>query len=149
MIIDHIKNASQYYGVQERVAAGLRWLQSQDLAKLAPGRYELDGSNLFVAVSEYETKTKDKTKWEAHKKYYDIQYIISGRELIGYAYIGDCKLGAYDEAKDFQEILAVAGAFPELGPGMFMILAPQDVHAPGIAPGAPQPAKKAIVKVHV
>ena len=77
MIIDHIKNASLYYGVHERVAAGLRWLQSQDLAKLAPGRYELDGSNLFVAVSEYETKTKDKIKWEAHKKYFDIQSVAS------------------------------------------------------------------------
>ena len=149
MIIDHLKNASLYYGVQERVAAGLRWLQSQDLAKLAPGRYELDGANLFVVVSEYETKTKDKVKWEAHQKYFDIQCIISGHELIGYAYIGDCKLGAYDETKDFQEIVAVEGAFPELGPGMFMVLAPQDVHAPGIAPGTPQPAKKAIVKVLV
>jgi len=149
MIIDHIKNASLYYGAHERVAAGLRWLESQDLAKLAPGRYELDGANLFVIVTEYETKSKDNIKWEAHQKYFDIQYIISGRELIGYAYIGDCKLGAYDDAKDFREIVAVQGAFPELGPGMFMVLAPQDVHAPGIAPGAPQPAKKAIVKVRV
>ena len=149
MIIDHIKNASLYYGAHERVAAGLRWLESQDLAKLAPGRYELDGANLFVIVTEYETKTKDNIKWEAHQKYFDIQYIISGRELIGYAFIGDCKLGAYDDAKDFREIVAVKGAFPELGPGMFMILAPQDVHAPGIAPNAPQPAKKAIVKAHV
>jgi YhcH/YjgK/YiaL family protein len=149
MIIDHLKNASLYYGAHEKVAAGLRWLQSQDLVKLAPGRYELDGTNLFVIITEYETKTKDKVKWEAHKNYFDIQCIISGKELIGYAHIGDCQLGAYDESKDFQEILAVEGAFPELGPGMFMVLAPQDVHAPGIAPGAAQPAKKAIVKVHV
>jgi biofilm protein TabA len=149
MIIDHIKNASLYFGVHERLAAGLRWLQSQDPAKLAPGRYELDGANLFVAISEYETKTKDKGKWEAHRRYFDIQYIIAGRELIGYANIDACKLGNYDSAKDFQEILEAQGAFPELGPGMFMALAPQDVHMPGIAPDSPKPAKKAIVKVLV
>jgi len=149
MIIDHLKNASLYYGAHERVAAGLRWLESQDLVNLAPGRYELDGANLFVIVTEYETKTMDKVKWEAHKKYFDIQCIISGKELIGYAYLGDCQPGAYDESKDFQEILTVKGVFPELGPGMFMVLAPQDVHAPGIAPGEASSAKKAIVKVRV
>ena len=149
MIIDHLKNASLYCGTHERVAAGLRWLESQDLANLAPGRYELDGSNLFVIITEYETKTMDKVKWEAHKKYFDIQCIISGQEQIGYAYLGDCQAGAYDESKDFLEILSVNGAFPVLGPGMFMVLAPQDAHAPGIAPAEAKPAKKAIVKVRV
>jgi YhcH/YjgK/YiaL family protein len=149
MIIDHIKNASLYFGVHARLAAGLRWLQTQDPAKLAPGRYELDGTNLFVLIQDYETKSKDKGKWEAHRRYFDIQYIIAGRELIGYANLDLCKVGNYDETKDFQEILEADGVFPALVPGMFMILAPQDAHMPGIAPDAPRPAKKAIVKALV
>ena len=150
MIIDHIKNASLYFGVHERLAAGLRWLQSQDAAKLTPGRLELDGTNLFVLVSEYETKPKNQGKWEAHKRYFDIQYLIEGRETIGYADLGTCKLGAYDEAKDFQPVEVATGDFLTLGPGMFMILAPQDAHMPGLAPmDSPQRIKKAVVKVLV
>lgn len=149
MIIDNIKNAALYFGVRERISAGLRWLQTQDLAKLAAGRYELDGTNLFAIISEYETKPKDKGKWEAHKRYFDIQYLISGREVIEYASLEACRLGAYDESKDFQEIVEAPGDFLTLRPGMFMVLAPQDAHMPGLAPDAPGPVKKAVVKVLV
>jgi YhcH/YjgK/YiaL family protein len=150
MIIDRIKNASLYFGVHERLAAGLRWLQAQDAAKLTPGRHELDGSNLFVLVSEYETKPKDQGKWEAHKRYFDIQYLIEGREAIGYAELGACKLGTYDEAKDLQPIAEAPGDFLNLRAGMFMILAPQDAHMPGLAAmGSPEQVKKAVVKVLV
>jgi YhcH/YjgK/YiaL family protein len=150
MIIDHIKNAPLYFGVHERLAAGLRWLQAQDAAKLTTGRHELDGSNLFVLVSKYETKPKDQGKWEAHKRYFDIQYLIEGREVIGYAELGGCKLGTYDEAKDFQPIEEAPGDFLTLRPGMFMILAPQDAHMPGLAAmRSPERVKKAVVKVLV
>ena len=149
MIIDNIKNAPLYFGVRERIGAGLRWLQTQDLAKLAAGRYELDGTSLFAIISEYGTKPKDKGKWEAHKRYFDIQYLISGREAIGYACLEACRLGAYDESKDFQEIVEAPGDFLTLRPGMFMVLAPQDAHMPGLAPDAPGPVKKAVVKVLV
>ncbi len=149
MIIDHIKNASLYFGVHERLAAGLRWLQAQDAAKLAAGRHELDGSNLFVLVSEYDTKPRDQGKWEAHKRYFDIQYLIEGRESIGYAELGGCKLGTYDEAKDLQPIAEAPGDFLTLRPGIFMILAPQDAHMPGLAADLPQRVKKAVVKVLV
>jgi len=149
MIIDYIENGALYFGVRERISAGLRWLQTQDLAKLAAGRYELDGTKLFAIVSEYETKPKDKGKWEAHKRYFDIQYLISGREAVGYAPLEACRLGAYDEGKDFQEIVEAPGDFLTLRPGMFMILAPQDAHMPGLAIDAPGLVKKAVVKVLV
>lgn len=149
MIIDNLKNAALYFGVRERISAGLRWLQTQDLAKLAAGRYELDGTNLFAIISEYQTKPRDQGKWEAHKRYFDIQYVISGREAIGYACLEACRLGTYDESKDFQEILEAPGDFLGMRPGMLMILAPQDAHMPGSAMQAPGPVKKAVVKVLV
>jgi YhcH/YjgK/YiaL family protein len=149
MIIDSLKNAALYFGVRERISAGLRWLQAQDLARLAAGRYELDGTNLFAIISEYQTKPRDQGKWEAHKRYFDIQYLISGREAIGYAPLEACRLGGYDEGKDFQEIAEAPGDFLTMRPGMFMVLAPQDAHMPGLALDAPGPVKKAVVKVLV
>jgi YhcH/YjgK/YiaL family protein len=149
MIIDTIQNAENYFPLHPRLSAGLRWLKSADPDALAPGRIELDGAALFVLVSEIETKAKESARWEAHRRYYDIQYLVRGEELIGYAGLGRCRLGVYDEAKDMQEILHAPGDFLTLRPQMFMILAPQDAHCPGLAPGLPGPAKKAIVKALV
>ncbi|MGQ9673222.1 MAG: YhcH/YjgK/YiaL family protein [Candidatus Aminicenantales bacterium] len=149
MIIDRVKNAMLYFGMSQRISAGLRWLSTQDLTQLAVGRYELDGTNLFAIISEYETKPKDKGKWEAHRRYFDIQFLVSGREAIGYAPLEFCHLGVYDESKDFQEILEAPGDFLTMHPGMFMLLAPQDAHMPGLALDAPGPVRKVVVKVRV
>jgi len=146
MIVDHIKNASLYFGLHKRLAAGLRYLQSTKLEGLDPGRYELDGSNLFLLVSQYESKPVEAGTWEAHKRYFDIQYLIKGEERIGYSCLEHCQLGGYTEAKDFQEIVHAPGEFLTLRPGMFMILGPQDAHMPGLALTVPQAVKKAVVK---
>ncbi len=149
MIIDTIQNAAYYFGVHERIAAGLRWLQTQNLPNLATGRYELDGKNLFVLVSEYQTKPRDQGKWEAHRRYFDIQYLIAGLESIGYAPLEACRLGPYEEDKDFQRIEEAPGNFLTLRPQSFMVLAPQDAHMPGLALDSPRLVKKAVVKVLV
>jgi YhcH/YjgK/YiaL family protein len=140
MIIDSIKNAERYFPLHPRLSAGLRWLLSSNPAALAPGRIELDGAALFVLVSELETKARESASWEAHRRYFDIQYLVRGEEAIGYAGL---------EAKDMQAIMLAPGDFLTLRPGTFMILAPQDAHCPGLAPGVPGPIKKAIVKALV
>jgi YhcH/YjgK/YiaL family protein len=149
MIIDHIKNASLYFGLHQRLAAGLRYLQSTNLDSLGVGRTELDGSSLFVLISEYDTKPKEAGLWEAHRRYFDIQYLINGEECIGYASLELCQAGKYDEAKDFQEILRAEGELLTLRPGMFMILGPQDAHMPGLVSARPQRVKKAVIKALV
>ena len=149
MIIDTIRNAENYFSLHPRLSAGLRWLKSANLAAIQTGRIELDGTALFVLVSEIETKPRETARWEVHRRYFDIQYLVRGEELIGYAALDHCRLGVYDEAKDMQELLHAPGDFLTLRPQTFMILAPQDVHAPGLAPGLPGPAKKAIVKALV
>jgi YhcH/YjgK/YiaL family protein len=148
MIIDSLKNASMYYALSPRVEAAFKYLQSTDLAKLEPGRYELDGANLFVLVQTYDSKTRDKGKWESHRKYLDIQYIVEGTELIGYADLAQVKLGSYDDTKDFQALDA-EGEFLLMRDGYFMLLAPQDAHMPGMAVSTPQPVKKAVVKIKI
>jgi YhcH/YjgK/YiaL family protein len=149
MIIDHIKNASLYFGLHQRLAAGLCYLQSTNLDGFKPGRYELDGSNLFILISEYETKPKEAGRWEAHRRYFDIQYLIKGEECIGFSSLEFCRRGSYDEDKDFQEIVLAEGELMTLRPGMFMILGPQDAHMPGLVSARPQPVKKAVVKALV
>ena len=43
---------------------------------------EVDGEDLFYLLQSYESKPANDTP-EAHKKYVDIQFLISGREKMG------------------------------------------------------------------
>lgn len=147
MILDNIKNASLYYNLSERIQLGLKYLQETDLSKLEPGKYEIDGTNVYAAVSSYETRTMDLVKWEAHKKYIDIQYIIEGTEKMGYSYITEMNSPTeYNEAKDVL-FYQGNGDFVTVRSGNFAIFFPEDVHAPNMAVDTPSAVKKVVVKV--
>jgi len=148
MIIDQLKNASFYSGMHKGLATAFRYLKSTDLSRVSPGRYEIEGSNVYVLVQEYETKSKEKGRWEAHRLYMDVQYVFQGGELFGYANLERLKAGEYDEAKDFLPLTG-EGDFFVLREGTFVILAPQDAHMPGIAVSGPQPVKKFVAKVRL
>jgi YhcH/YjgK/YiaL family protein len=149
MIIDRISHAGNYAGLGDRIKAGLDWLASTDLPAMEPGRYELDGSNLYVLIQANETKTRDSGKWEAHRRYIDIQYLFAGHEQIGYAPVETLRPeGSFDEDRDFQ-LLQGTGDYLTLETGTFMILYPQDAHMPGLAISQPQLARKAVVKVRI
>jgi YhcH/YjgK/YiaL family protein len=148
MVVDQLQNASQYYALGPSLEKALRYLQNTDLAGMAPGRYELDGKALFVIVQEYEGKPREQGAWEAHRQYLDVQYVVSGSELFGYANTAHLQAGAYDPERDFLALQG-DGDFFVLRQGSFVILAPQDAHMPSLAVAAPQPVKKAVVKVRI
>jgi YhcH/YjgK/YiaL family protein len=146
MIIDTIRNASIYFPLSERLAAALRFLQETDLVSLQPGKYEIDGANVYATIQESITKPMEQGFWEAHRKYIDIHYVIEGMERIGYANIERLKAGQYDEEKDFQ-VLEGEGEYFTLTPGFFVIMAPRDAHKPGIAVNGVAPVKKLVIKI--
>jgi len=148
MIIDRLTNASSYWNVHRRLSAAFEYLRKTDLSKAEPGSYEIDGRKLYVLVQQYETKPKERGRWEAHRRYIDVQYVHGGQELFGYATLSDLNPRHYDEAKDFLSLEGEGkGDFFLLREGTFVILLPQDAHMPGIALAAPQPVKKFVVKV--
>ncbi len=148
MIYDNIKNANLYAHLGPRFQQAFDYLKSNDLAALPVGRMELDGKNVYVLVQEYASKLKEQGKWEAHKRYVDLQYIVSGVEKMGFASLDRMKLGDYNPDKDFQA-LSGEGVFLPLGPGDFMLLWPQDAHMPGMAAESPVPVKKVVIKIAV
>ena len=150
MIIDRLENASLYLAVQKRLATAFDYLKKTDLAKVEPGTYEIEGRKVYVMVQQYETKPKEKGRWEAHRKYIDVQFVHQGTELFGYANLGDLKELQYEEAKDFLSLQGEGrGDFFRVPQGTFVILFPQDAHMPGMAISAPQPVKKFVVKVAI
>jgi len=148
MIIDRLSNASNYVGIHKRLAAAFDYLRRTDLSKIEPGTYEIDGRKVYAMVQQYDPKARENGRWEAHRKYIDVQYVHKGEELFGYANLLDLKAGTYDEAKDFLSLQGgERGDFFFVREGTFIILFPQDAHMPGIAGANPQSVKKFVVKV--
>ena len=147
MVIDSIENAGLYYGLGQGIKRALRFLQ-QDVKDLPDGRIDIDGDNLFAIVQQYTTKASTDGFWEAHRKYIDVQFVVSGRELIGYAPATGMQVTEFNEERDLVK-LDGSGNFIELNANTFMILFPHDAHMPGIMLTEPSPVKKIVIKVAV
>lgn len=152
MIIDNIKNAKLYYNLEARIKKALDYIQQTDLKNLQPGKYEIDGDNIFALISEYETKPESEGKLEAHKKYNDVQYVIEGEELMGYSPLGNQQV--LEPYKEENDIIFYRGenhlsGFCRITAGMFAIFFPEDVHMPGICAEKKCPVKKLVIKVKV
>lgn len=148
MIIDRLANSHLYAGLPPRIERAFQYLRETDLQATAVGRYELDGKNLFALVQEYSTKPRAQGRWEAHRRYIDVQYVVQGTEQIGYAHLSRLSAGEYDAVKDFLP-LSGEGDYLTLSSGDFMLLYPKDGHMPGLALAEPSAVKKVVVKVAV
>ena len=88
MIFDSLKNLEQYKTVHPRIYRGLQLLRDTDFAALTESRYEVEGEDLFFFLQDYETRPVNDTP-EAHRKYADIQFVLSGREKFDVAPLQD------------------------------------------------------------
>lgn len=149
MIIDVLENAQLYAGLHSRIELGLSFLKSNNFSEMEPGKYEIDGKNVFALVQAYQTKPKDAGVWESHRRYIDIQYVAEGMERIGYANLKTLTPSQpYDKENDF-ELFKGHGDFLTVNAGTFAIFAPQDAHMPCIAIQEPLQVKKVVIKVLV
>jgi len=108
--------------------------------------YPLSGGNrFFVAVGT--TKAPDVA--EAHRQYLDIQYIVKGKEVMGWADLADCELvGEFNDAKDVGKY---SGHFEYLtiNEGICYVAFPEDAHMPGRHLEVPNDFVKVVVKLKV
>ena len=97
---------------------------------------------------EYETKNKGATKPEGHHKYIDLQYIISGSELIGITTLTDQTPVESSEENDYDLYNTDTDLF-RFETNMFMIFFPNDLHMPGISVDKVSKIRKIVIKVKV
>ncbi|MGE0755876.1 MAG: YhcH/YjgK/YiaL family protein [Pirellulaceae bacterium] len=146
MIVDRLANLELYRGLQPRWIKALEFLRDSDLATLPLGRHDLDGDQLFALVQEYTTRDESQCRWEAHERYCDVQYLVTGEERIGVANIDDLRVTEpYDAAKDVAFFEGDGDAIT-LRAGTFAIFAPQDVHKPCVHRGSPAAVRKVVIK---
>lgn len=147
MILDTIENAQLYMNISNELKKGFEYLINTDLQALDPGFHEIIGKDIFALVSEFETQGPENCRLEAHRNYADIQYIVSGREAIGFAPLKDQKITTpYTSERD---IVFFDGETTPLilETGTFVVFFPQDVHQPGMQVEGPEKVKKVVIKV--
>lgn len=150
MIIDLLENAEKYAAVHKRISLAFHYLQTTDLDKIAPGKYAIDGDNIFAIVQEYKTMDAANEEMESHRKYIDVQYMIKGAELVGHEYLkGQMPSKEYDATEDFMLFPGTPSFFTKMEAGTFMVFFPTDLHMPCIRVDEAAMVKKAVVKVKV
>ena len=150
MVIDTLQNATLYYGLGAKFIKAFDYLTNTDLTSITKGKYEIDGTDIFAIVNEYDTVAASGEQMEAHKKYIDVQYIVSGEELIGHDWLRQqTPSKPYDETADFMLFGEQPSFFSKLQQGMFAIFFPTDLHMPNIMVNKASPVKKIVIKVGV
>lgn len=128
------------------------FLRQTDLPRLAEGRTEIDGDRVFALAQRYETSTAGAPLFEFHRKYIDIQIVVSGVEVIGWMPADRMEVTEpYDETRDICFGKAPAGAWTpvRLEAGQLAVFWPSDAHAPKQSAGASSAVMKIVVKVSV
>ena len=149
MIYDKLENLGLYSCLGEKMEMAIHYLLNTDFTHMKAGKYELMGKDVYAIVNEYQTKPIDEVKWEAHKIYADIQFVVSGAEKMGFSSLDKVQTtDTYFEEKDI-EFFSGEGNYVNVAAGEICIFFPHDVHRPSIAIENPIAVKKIVIKVKV
>jgi YhcH/YjgK/YiaL family protein len=147
--IDKAEFARQYHLNKTYWDKAFLFLRDHNLDSLPKGRYPIDGENVFATVTEDPTRDFEKTGWESHRQYIDLQCVISGEEKMGVWPVADAKvIKPYDEKKDVANYEA-PGNFYVAPAKTFFIFFPINAHRPNITPGGNKVEKKIVIKIRV
>lgn len=155
MILDRLDQSSAYEVLGPRFAKAFAFLRHTDLLSLPLGKHEIEGDKVFALVQDYEPKPREVGKFEAHQRYWDVQFVARGRERMGWV---PRSLLTVTEPHDATRDVAFFASDPAaglgelfiLGTGYFTVFGPNDAHMPGVAlEGVPaqELVRKVVVKV--
>lgn len=117
---------------------------------LEEGRYDLS-DGVYGNLDKYVSKCASRCRYEAHRKYFDVQIIIEGEEIIYVA-----PTNSLDASENYDSLKDVTFYFDsDDGEGIQMkkndvlILSPCDAHKPCVLFEKPSLVKKLVLKVPV
>ena len=145
MIIDCLAESNRYANIHPGFEQAFRFLRRSDLASLAEGRVELDGARIYALVMDAAGKGRSAARLETHRKYVDIQCVVSGHDVMGWRSAADLLQGVgYDAERDVEFYGAAPVCWLDVPAGHFAVFFPEDAHAPLAGSG---PVRKVVVKV--
>jgi len=159
-IFGYLKDVKKYAEIFPGFKDALDYLEEAEtegsetqksILSLAAGevkRVEIRGKEVFSINQAYLSKPRNETKYEAHRKYIDFQYIASGREIIEVGFKNQMTVTTpYMEDKDLEFWSSPVGTSLRMEHGMVAILFPEDIHMPSVTIDKPEMVYKAVVKL--
>lgn len=115
--------------LQKRCQDAVAYLLNLQEKSLTEGHHNVC-EGFFYNVQEYETDINKKKQYESHRKYVDIQLLVSGEELMQVTDVTGLRVvSSYDESKDcvfYAPNDNDSGIY--LRPGSVLVLYPKDGH---------------------
>lgn len=148
MIFDKIENLKNY----PQISQAIKVFMGNAEENLPVGRvYLTSDKTCWANVDEYVTKQYNDCKFEAHKKYIDIQFMISGEEKIETAFTDELAVSEpYDTERDVMFLKDTENKLVlPMKKGYFALFYPTDAHKPQVAFSKPEKVKKVVVKIPV
>ncbi len=147
--INKVVFAGQYHKNKAEWDKAFAFLRDSDLVNMKPGKYTIDGTDVYATITEGPEKTFEQSAWESHRKYTDLQYVIKGKEKIGVAPVaGATVTQAYDEKADIAHYTS-EGQYYIGDPSVFFLFFPADAHRPNIHVDGYDVVKKVVIKIRV
>lgn len=143
--------AVAWFKNKERWEKAFTFLKTSDLSKLEAKRYDIDGDNLYATISDYITKNPETANFEAHRKYIDIQYIISGKEIMNAVPLSSVNeiITPYDDSKDIEFMSVTKFDNHKADPSNFFIFFPDQAHRTQLKDGNNSKVRKVVIKLRV
>ncbi len=112
-------------------------------------KYEIQGNDVYAIIASYNTI--ESHKFEAHREYVDIQFLLEGQEIIESTALNGLTVDTpYDPEKDVEFYVKrdSRNTVSHLMPGLFIAFFTHDAHMPGVSVGeSPAFVKKVVVKI--
>jgi biofilm protein TabA len=147
--LHHSVNKDSFYVAYHRNKklwdAAFAFLRNQNLDEIKPGKYPIVGEQVFASVTEAPSHKIEEVKWESHKNYVDLQYIIKGKEMIG---VADTSKATITKPYTVDVINYNAeGKYYRGEQGKFFLFFPNDAHRPTIKIDGYDTVKKIVIKI--
>jgi len=146
MIVCPWKDIGRYASVIPGLEEAVKAINA--LESLEPATHPLSDGNRFM-VQAGTTKPAEGRDLEAHRRYLDIQYILEGKEVVGWAPLETLTPAApFNEEKDVG-MFSGACDYMEIQAGYCYVAFPEDAHKPGSHITEPNDFRKIVVKLKV
>lgn len=132
MIFDSLDNSARYTALHPGFDTGFEFLKTHPVDQLKDGKHVIDGDRLFALGMELKGKGMENAVFETHRRYIDIQFTVSGTDLIGWDEQPRCTPDAngYDADRDVEFYKDRPTLWIPVSSGRLAIFYPEDVHAP-------------------
>ena len=150
MIIDRLDKWERYFRNSRRFSAAFNYLLNTIKNKVNDGCYKIEGNDLFANIDSYQTVNEHEKRFEAHRKYIDVQYIVKGTEAIYWLNVQDLTSETdYSYKDDIIFFNEADDCRLKLSEGFFVVFFPEDAHKPGCIWQKVENVQKIVLKIKI